>query len=266
MTFYETLTAAINDFIKYGFDSPDRLEYWSKKLRNTLVNSLIDENSLKNAVEKALNTAYHRLVTKGKLVNKYVDRFTIDRLKPKMQEELQRRIMVSARLIELNRNETVNTVLKRFSGWASSIPEGGSKAVDKLEEKKAIRKSIVKIPYEQRRVIIDQTHKLIANINDIVAIDKGAIAAEWNSHWRESGYDYREDHKERSDKIYLVRGSWAVDKGYVKPADGYTDEITSPGEEVYCRCFYRYIYTLQKLPEEMLTTKGKTAIQSGKTQ
>ena len=90
MTFYETLTAAINDFIKYGFDSPDRLEYWSKKLRNTLVNSLIDENSLKNAVEKALNTAYHRLVTKGKLVNKYVDRFTIDRLKPKMKLTMER--------------------------------------------------------------------------------------------------------------------------------------------------------------------------------
>jgi len=38
---------------------------------------------------------------------------------------------------------------------------------------------------------------------------------------------------------------------------GYTDEITTPGEEVFCRCFYRWIYNLRDLPKDMLTIKGK---------
>jgi len=266
MSFYETLTAAINDFIIYGFDNPERLDYWAKQLKKTLISSLMDEKALENAVESALNTAYNRLVTKGKLINKHVDRFTIDRLKPKLREELQRRITASAKLIKLNREETISNVLRRFSGWASSIPEGGSKAIDKAKEKQAIRKSLAKAPFEERRVIIDQTHKLIANINDIVAVDNGAIGAEWNSHWREASYDYREDHKERDAKVYVLRGNWASGKGLINPLHGYTDAITMPSEEPYCRCFYRYIYTLRGLPEEMLTAKGKTAIQSAKTQ
>jgi len=40
MSFYETLTAAINDFIIYGFDNPERLDYWAKQLKKTLISSL----------------------------------------------------------------------------------------------------------------------------------------------------------------------------------------------------------------------------------
>lgn len=71
------------------------------------------------------------------------------------------------------------------------------------------------------------------------------------------GYDYREDHKERDEKIYLIRGSWALEKGLIKPVNGYYDEITAVGEEVYCSCQAIYIYAPQKLPDEFLTEKGK---------
>ena len=264
MTFYECLTAAINDFMRYGFDSQKRLETWVKKLRESAVKSLITEKQMQKEVERALHTAFTRLVTKGGLVNKDVSKFTIDKLKPKMRAELDRRIMASANLIQFNREETISNTLRRFAGWATSIPIGGTEAVDKVAEKKAIRKDLAMMPFTDRRVIIDQTHKLIANINDIVAVDAGAIAAKWHSNWKQANYDYREDHKERDELVYLIKGSWAIEKGYIKPINGYTDSVTTPGEEVYCRCRYQYIYHVGKLPEEMLTSKGKEALQSQK--
>ena len=83
MTFYECLTAAINEFIIYGFDSQDRLDFWVKELRKTAVKSLVTPQKLQNELERALKGAFDRLVTKGGLVNKDVTRFTVARLTPK---------------------------------------------------------------------------------------------------------------------------------------------------------------------------------------
>ena len=101
----------------------------------------------------------------------------------------------------------------------------------------------------------------MSNINEIVAVDNGAIAARWHSHWRQAGYNYRKDHKERDDNVYVIRGSWAHEKGYIKPIHGYTDEITSPGEEVFCRCNYVYLYHLRQV-KHLLTKKGEMVVQS----
>ncbi|VEB00978.1 Uncharacterised protein [Klebsiella pneumoniae] len=70
----------------------------------------------------------------------------------------------------------------------------------------------------------------------------------------------------RGDKlIYLIRGNWAQKNGYVKagPA-GYLDEITQPGEEVFCRCYVTYLYNLRSIPEDMLTQKGRKFLESMK--
>jgi len=262
MTFYEILTTAINDIIEHGFDSQNRIESWLKKIKDAANKALISDAQMQKEMERALNTAYTRLVTKGGLVNKEVSKYTIDRLKPKLRSELDRRIMASANLIKYQREQSITDVLRRFEGWATSIPKNGSQVVDKIAEKQNIKKSLAKMPFNQRRIIIDQTHKLVANINDIVAIDTGAIAGLWHSHWKKINYDYRKDHKERDEKVYVIRGNWASEKGYVKAIHGYTDQITMPGEEVYCRCFYKYIYSLRKLPKEFLTKKGELALQS----
>jgi hypothetical protein len=65
----------------------------------------------------------------------------------------------------------------------------------------------------------------------------------------------------RNDKIYAIRDNWAIEKGLMNKGAGYTDEMTAPGEEVYCRCNYVYIYGLSKLPEEMLTAKGRAELE-----
>jgi hypothetical protein len=266
VTFYEVVTAAIADFMRYGFDSQKRLDFWIEKLREAAVKSLITEKEMQKEIERSLGQAYSRLVTKGGLINDNVSKFTLDKLKPKLRAELDRRIMASANLIKYNREETISNTLRRFAGWATSIPIGGTDIVDKKKEKKNIRKDLATIDFKERRVIIDQTHKLINNINEIVAVDNGAIAARWHSNWRQANYNYREDHKELDGVIYLVRGSWAVEKRLIKAVNGYTDEVIAPGEAVFCRCRYVYIYKIKDLPEDFLTTKGKKELQSEKQQ
>ena len=44
----------------------------------------------------------------------------------------------------------------------------------------------------------------------------------------------------------------------MKPgATGYTDQIERPGEWVFCRCTYQWIYNLRDMPADVLTIKGR---------
>lgn len=263
MTFFEVINSAIADFLKHGFDDVTRLERWLLQIKLSANAHLLSEREMQQKMEKALHTAFNRLVTKNGLVSKDVSKYDISKLSGKLRAELDRRIIASANLIKDDREQSIRMVLRRFEGWATSIPAGGTKIKPTPKEKARIKKGMSDIAFRQRRVIIDQTHKLIANINDIVAVDNGAIAAQWHSHWRQMNYDYRKDHKERDNKIYAIRDSWAVKEGYINPINGYTDDITSPGEEVYCRCNYVYLYHLRQV-KDLLTKKGLLALQSPK--
>ena len=262
-SFFELLTEAINYFASHGFTSKTEVDAWVRRLRQAAIGALPSTTSVETDIRRALTRSYTQLVTNGGLKrdNSAVSAFTIDRLRPAMRRELDRRIAMSADLIKLNRQQAIETTVRRFAGWASSVPAGGSDVVDRKAEKAAIRKPLAKMDFIARRCVIDQTHKFAAAVNDIVAQDGGAIAAIWHSPWRQTGYDYREDHKERDDKVYLIRDSWAQKKGLIKPGSaGYTDQITQPGEEVYCGCKYQYVYSLNRLPPEMLTEKGRQAV------
>lgn len=263
MSFQTVLAQAIADIERYGYDSQARLDRWVQLIQAEATASLTPPDAVDRALRESLGNVYRRLVSDGGAlkVHKGVGRFTLDRLQPKLRAELDRRIMVSANLIKLNRTAMVNTTVQRFTGWASSIPPGGSEAVDVRETKKHTAKALMSHTFEERRVFIDQAHKLTGDINNIIAVDGGAIAGQWKSHWRQPGYNYREDHKERDSKVYAIRGNWAMEKGLMKVGpDGYADQITKPGEEPMCRCSYVYLYNLRDLPDDMATVKGKATI------
>jgi hypothetical protein len=268
VTFYEIITAAIKDFEANGFDSQQRLEYWTAEIRKSCGRAMISPEQLQALLNHEMQSIYVKQIEKGGALKLHsgVSRFTIDKLKPKLHRELYRRIMASANLIKLNREASIQRTLQRFSGWATSIPAGGSKAVDKPEVKANLRKALAQLPFEERRVIIDQGHKFVAELNNIIATDGGAIAMKWHSHFRQPGYNYRPDHKERDSLIYLIRDSWAREQGLVKPgkAAGYSDQITKPAEEPFCRCFATYIYNPASLPDDMLTVKGKKSLAAAK--
>lgn len=259
-TFQKVITEAVSDLIENGFDSAERVEKWMREIRAAAIGSLVPESLLQASLQQTLRAAYERHVEGGEVfrVNPGVSRFTLANIKPKLRGELDRRILASANLIKLNRSAAIEKTLQRFSGWATSIPVGGSRDPGaRREGKVSIRKALGQLPFEERRVLIDQGHKMVTSIDDIVATDGGAIAAVWRSRWRQPGYNYREDHKERDGLVYLIRGSWAHERGLVKPGPaGYTDKTDKPGEKVFCRCKFHYLYNLRDLPTDMLTRKG----------
>jgi len=260
---FTVATEAVNHFKQYGFTSQAELERWVARIRKAALLQLRPPAETERFIRDALTQKYRSLVTQGGILRDMPDikRVGLDSVKPKLRAELDRRIMASTNLIKLNRQEAMDKTLRRFQGWATSIPAGGSRAVDVKDEKDDIRKAIGQMSFIERRVVIDQSHKLVAAINEIVAVDNGALALEWHSPWRRPGYDYRHDHKARDEKIYTIRGNWALEKGLMKvgPA-GYYDEITSVGQEPFCSCTARYIFALRKIPLDMLTTKGAFAL------
>jgi hypothetical protein len=58
-------------------------------------------------------------------------------------------------------------------------------------------------------VIIDQGHKLVSAVNDIVATDGGAFAGIWKHMREEAGYQAREEHLKRHNHLYVLRNNWA---------------------------------------------------------
>lgn len=261
-TLYDILTLAINDMAQHGYDSVQRVEYWTEQIRRAAESTLKTKAQMQQMLQDALQAVYHKMVTKqGALkFNPGVARFTLKRVAPTLRAELDRRIMASANLIKMNREQAIEKTLQRFQGWSTSIPKGGAADPEKDKTKAEIRKPLARLPFTERRVLIDQGHKLGAAINSVVAEGGGAIAAMWRSNFRQPGYDYREDHRERDSIIYLVRNSWAQSQGLVKPGEaGYTDQITQPAEEPFCRCRYIYLFHLMQLPADMLTAKGKEA-------
>lgn len=258
-SYFDVLTLAINEFAEHGYDSAERAAYWTRRLKDAAEASMASTAQMEQMLRDALASVYRRMIDKGQIAQYHqgIARFTIDKVRPQLRAELDRRIMAAASLIRLNREQAMQTTLRRFQGWATSIPKGGSEAVDKREEKAHIRKALVSLPFAERRVAIDQGHKLVASLSEILAKDGGALALIWRSHWRQPGYNFREDHKERDSHVYTMRGNWALDKGLMKVGpDGYYDDITSVGEEPFCRCYATWMYSLGKLPKDMLTRKG----------
>lgn len=266
-SFYDVLTRAIADMVEHGFDSAERVNFWTQQIKEAAERTTRSAAQMEQMLRDGLAMIYKRMVEKGQLVqfHKGVARFTLERVRPALRAELDRRIMASANLIKLNREQAIAKTLQRFQGWSTSLPAGGSDVASKAGAKEDIRKSLAGLPFEERRVLIDQGHKLRSSLSDILAKDGAAIAATWHSHWRQTNYDYRIDHKERDGLVYALRGCWALEQGLIKagPA-GYADEITQPAEEPFCRCYFTYIYHLRSVPKDMLTGKGAAALADAK--
>lgn len=264
--FYRLITEAVEDILEHGYDSRERLERWLERLESAARAALGSARDLQALLKSELTREFERVTRNDRLLRRHsgISEYTIAKVRPALRAELDRRILASADLIRLNRDASIARTLQRFSGWATSIPVGGTEISKRREAKHAIRRGIAALPFEERRVVIDQGHKLAAAVNEIVATDGGAIAAKWVSHWREPGYDFRPGHKALDGKIFVVRDNWALRDGLMK-LDGhrYTDEVEQPAQEPFCRCYWNYFaYSLRQLPKQMLTEKGREALKS----
>lgn len=264
MKFRDVLTEAVRDIAEHGYDEKQRLEDWMIRLRAAAEADLPSPKVLEKRMKQAMEAVYKRSLSKSAMKKKHpqVSRFTIDNIAPRLRPELTRRILAAADLIKLNRVQAIDKTLQRFSGWATSVPAGGSRVVDKVDVKQDVEKSLKQLKFEERRVSIDQGHKLIAAVDAVIAEDTQAIAGMWRDHGSvDPTYNARHSHMERNGKVYAVRGSWAIEKGLMNKGAGYFDEMTAAAEEPFCRCYISWIHNLRDLPVDMLTVKGRKLLE-----
>ena len=180
--FSEVLAAAIDDLSRTGFISQDRLNEWITRLRNAAERDIGPTWEVDAEVRAGFTTLFERFVDGTKLPEHVpgIARFTKENIKPRLYPELDRRITAAADLIKYNRQEAINTTLRRFSGWATSIPPGGDDTIDKRDTRSMLGKELREYRYHKRFVATDQSHKLIANVSNIVAALLGRRDAPMN--------------------------------------------------------------------------------------
>ncbi len=213
------------------------LTSWLDDLRNSIDGSLPSEQVLQRRLAQTLGAKARQATSPSRIKKTQpgVGVFTAGQVQPYFRKELDKRIFESANLIKLDRERRVAETLQRFSGWLSSIPEGGTEAAKPRKQIKDIAAPIHSTLAETHRVAQDQGHKLMASISATLALQTDAIAGKWRSHGRlDPSYDARPDHLARDGKIYVIRGSWADDERLIKHPNGYTDEIEMVGEAVNC--------------------------------
>jgi hypothetical protein len=271
---FQTATReAVNYFTRHGYTSERALDQWTARLTAAAQGALLSPAEANAQIARHLSAIYSRAMRRlpkhlRELQSRVGHRMgpelfyrrlsSLPELGVKMRNEFERRIAASADLVKLGREEATATAIRRFRGWASSIPAGGTPAVAK-QAVEPIVKEFRKLRFEP--VKVDQGRKLTQALSSTVAEGTGAIAAVWHSNWRQLHYNFRPEHKERDLQVYTVRDNWAELRGLMKPGPaGYTDEITQPAEEPRCRCWYQYVYNLDRLPDEMLTERGKRTL------
>ena len=260
----DLIREAVREIVEQGW-SLALMRSWQKKIERALLDYR-DTSFSERRLAKSLSDLFSRKTSPGSLakVHPGVDKFTLSRISQSLRGELDRRILASADLIRLNRARAIERTLQRFAGWSTSIPSSGSAVTDIRETVSHIAKPLRSRSFEERRLYIDQGHKMISNIQYVLALQTEAIAVEWNSHWRQAGYDYRPDHKERDGKIYALKGNWAIEEGLMNKGAGYLEDMDTFGEKINCRCFGTYLRNLRDLPADMLTKKGREALEKSR--
>jgi hypothetical protein len=259
--FRELLLSALKHFAARGYTNEVDLQQWLIKLHVALEHEIPADANTRKELAGVLDRIFTRDVVLGGVQRRVpgVARYTIDRVAPRLRAELDRRIFAGADLIRLNRRATIDKTLQRFSGWVTSVPSGGSNVTNLREVASDIGKATKQLKFERRRVAIDQGHKLSAAVASVVAEGNGAIAAIWHDRGEhDKGYDARPEHLKRSERIFLVRDSWALKEGLVKKSGlSFTDSIEQPAELPYCSCWYEYITSPRALPEALITARGR---------
>jgi hypothetical protein len=259
--FRALLLEALRFFAVRGYSNETDLAQWLTRLHIAMERELPTDAATRKELAGALERIFTREVVRGGVVQRVpgASRYTIDRVAPALRAELDRRIFAGAYLIRLNKRAAVEKTLQRFSGWVTSVPASGSNITNLREVATDIGKATKQLKFERRRVAIDQGHKLSSAVAAVVAKGNGAIAAIWHDRGEhDRSYDARPIHLARSEKLFLVRDSWAIKEGLIKKGGlTFTDSIEEPAMLPFCSCFYTYIVSPRDLPQELITAKGQ---------
>jgi hypothetical protein len=260
----DLIREAVSDVARNGF-SLTLLKYWTVRLEQAAL-LFRDTSESERRLAKSLSGLFDRKTSGNALKKAHlsVSKTTLQVIAPRLRPLLTERIMASADLIRMNRNQSIDRTLERFAGWMSSVPVTGTSQNTK-EVFTHIAKPLRSMSFEERRLFIDQGHKLIANVNYVIALQTDAIAGMWR-HVHQAGYDGRPEHEARDGKWYVFRESWAHQDGFIGEGEGFIEDLDElPAMPVNCRCWFQFAQNLRDLPVSLLTAKGRTELESART-
>ena len=255
MSFPKLLKEAAKHFTRHGYTSQADINDWRVRLL-TAAEQHLDPEGARDKIRRSLSSAFFKAIGEGRIAKRHgsVHKFTIDRLEPHLRDELERRMFAAQELVDGDKRATLERIHNRFLGLATAGPNPGEAQAAAQGIGKAARDSKA----QERMTAVDQTKKLVAGLDEIIAKDGDSIGGYWDATY-DIARKHRPEHAARHDRFYVRRGSWADTQGLVRHPDGYMDEWDFPGVLINCQCEYRYVYDLSDCPEEALTAKGRAA-------
>jgi hypothetical protein len=278
MSFFSALRDAIRHFAEHGYANVRHVEDWAHKLR-LAADAEHDHQATYERVRRGMESQFERhMRSQGVAARKRpkIEPWTRERLMPEARDELENRIHAATDLIRLNRDEAVDRTVRRFKAWVSSVPAGGRVKPDTKAAHASVGKEARDARFIERRVAIDQTAKMLANVSDIVATGNGAIGGFWDATF-DIVRDHRTNHVGWHDLWFTAKDNWALKAGYVRSPNGMIgdrfgppsrpkadDNTVMPARAINCRCLLRYVYDLEDVPDDILTDKGHAALRAAK--
>jgi hypothetical protein len=143
------------------------------------------------------------------------------------------------------------------------VPMGGTKDKDTKSRITEIKKELLPLAKWDRLFYAHKAMSFPAEVEFLFSLEGNPIAAIWHYNPVDEQTDYPTtyDHKHRDGLVYAARGNWAIAKGLMKTGpSGYLDEISRPSQEIGCMCYLQWVYSIGRLPANMMTEKGNSEL------
>lgn len=254
--------------------SGDLLEEGQGMLRNEIANYF---KAIRNPKEiyNFVNKGYSSFLKNAQSHHKGITKTSLNDLKPKFRKEIEDRVKISFNLMKNQEEELKQKIASRFINWVtidSKDVRGNTTSKQSLLNFLDFAKENGIAEDHAKFILKDQTRKMIASLDDLVAKENNAIGGIWHNRGdrrvvgNPSGiYPHAEskahgDHWEREGKFYIFKDSWAYQKGYIKGELYENLEDGGVGVAIGCRCRLEFIYDLRDVPYENLTKRGREFI------
>lgn len=255
--------------------SGDLLEEAQGMLRNEIAEYFKKQDKALMVTQK-LKKAYSDFYTKDgfKESNNGISKAKISNLREDFKKELKKKIITSFNLIKNNDDAIKQKLASRFLNWLTIDSEevrGATASKQSLLNFLDFAKENEIAENHAKFIIADQTRKMIASFDDLIAKENGAIGAIWHNRGDRrvvgnpdglypTGNDAHGDHWDREGVFYVFKDGWAYKNGLIKGEIYENLEDGGVGVAIGCRCRLENIFDLRDVPIANLTKKGKEIV------